>query len=52
METSLIGKALTFGFREYRFESYVSNFITILSNPYAYFISHLKIGLAKKSYYF
>lgn len=27
METSLIGKALNFGFSDYRFESYVSNYI-------------------------
>ena len=51
METSLIGKALNFGFREYRFESYVSNTL-ILNNSYTYVISHLKLGLARKSFFF
>ena len=51
METSLIGKALNFGFREYRFESYVSNML-ILNNSYTYVISHLKLGLARKAFFF
>tara|TARA_B100000795_G_scaffold121608_1_gene90512 strand:- start:409 stop:879 length:471 start_codon:yes stop_codon:yes gene_type:complete len=51
MEASLIGKALNFGFSEYRFESYASNFInTIL--PYVYLLNQLKFAVAKKNYFF
>ena len=50
METSLIGKALNFGFREYRFESYVSN-ILILSNSYPYLLTQLKLAFAKKAFF-
>ena len=50
LETSLIGKALNFGFREYRFESRVSN-IVHLFNPYAHTISHIKLGLARKAFF-
>lgn len=46
METSLIGKALNFGFNEYRFESYVSN----LKNNYcySYLINQINLNIAKK----
>lgn len=49
METSLIGKAIDFGSIEYRFESCVSN---MYNNSYIFFLSHLKIALARKSYFF
>jgi ribosomal protein S8 len=51
METSLIGKALNFGFSEYRFESYVSNFITSYT-PYIYLLNHLKLAFANKNFFF
>ena len=51
MEASLIGKALNFGFSEYRFESYASNSMnTIL--PYVYLLNQLKFAVAKKNYFF
>lgn len=49
METSLTGKAIDFGSIEYRFESCVSN---MYNNSYIFFLSHLKIALARKSYFF
>lgn len=51
MEASLIGKALNFGFSEYRFESYASNFVNTLI-PYVYFLNQLKFAAAKKNYFF
>lgn len=51
MEASLIGKALTFGFSEYRFESYASNFINNII-PYVYLLNQLKFAAAKKNYFF
>ena len=51
METSLIGKALDFGSREYGFESHVSNFIVRI-NAHAHFLNHYKIATSKKHLYF
>lgn len=50
LETSLTGKALDFGFREYRFESCVSKFFMI-TNRYSYTINHIKFTLARKALY-
>lgn len=51
MEASLIGKALNFGFSEYRFESYASNLMNNIL-PYVYLLNHLKFAVAKKNYFF
>lgn len=51
METSLIGKALDFGSREYGFESHVSN-ITVNINSVAHLVNHFKFSTQKKSLYF
>ena len=51
MESSLIGKALDFGSREYGFESHVSNFMVRI-NAHAHFLNHYKISTSKKSLYF
>ena len=51
MESSLIGKALDFGSREYGFESHVSNSITKI-NSLAHFVNHFKIATNQKSLYF
>lgn len=48
METSLTGKALNFGFSEYRFESYVSN----IKKNFLHFITKFKINVAKKNIFF
>lgn len=50
METSLIGKALNFGFNDYGFESRVSNITTINWNSYV--LNHLKLNILKKNFYF
>jgi ribosomal protein S8 len=50
LETSLTGKALTFGLKEYGFESRVSNLIN--NNPYNELINHIKFNYAKKSLMF
>lgn len=46
METSLIGKALNFGFNEYGFESRVSNIQ--FNNAYQQLINHIKLNLNKR----
>lgn len=51
VETSLIGKALSFGLREYGFEPCVSNKVHFI-NPYAYTYSHYRINVAQKKIYF
>ena len=51
MESSLIGKALDFGSREYGFESHVSNTITRI-NALAHLMNHFNIATAQKSLYF
>lgn len=50
VETSLIGKALSFGLREYGFEPCVSKMHFI--NPYAYTYNHYRINVAQKKIYF
>ena len=47
METSLIGKALDFGSRQYGFESRVSNYQMSL-HPYTHFLNHLKLASFRK----
>lgn len=46
METSLIGKALNFGFNEYGFESHVSKIN--YTHDTAYLINQIKIGMLHK----
>lgn len=46
METSLIGKALNFGFNEYGFESRVSNLKNLYC--YSYLINQINLNIAKK----
>lgn len=46
METSLTGKALDFGSREYGFESRVSNMHLI--NPYSHFLNQVALGSSRK----
>lgn len=50
METSLTGKALVFGPREYGFESRVSNFM--ITNQHSYFLNQLKLGSSGRKYFF
>lgn len=50
METSLTGKALDFGSREYGFESRVSN--RMIENQYAYIFNQLQISAKGKRYSF
>lgn len=50
LETSLTGKALDFGSREYGFESRVSNFLQ--TNQYSYLLSQLKLGSQSRRYHF
>ena len=50
LETSLTGKALVFGPREYGFESRVSN--NIIRNSHAYFLNQLKLSSSGRRYYF
>ena len=45
METSLTGKALDFGSKEYGFESRVSK---IKYNSYAYVVNHLNLAMSRK----
>lgn len=52
LETSLIGKALTFGFREYRFKSYVSNRIVYFKNTYILLLNRLKLAFIKNNFFF
>lgn len=52
MGASLIGKALNFGFRECRFDSYAPSLIKLLALPYSYTINHLKIAVRRKAFYF
>lgn len=47
METSLIGKALDFGSKEYGFESHVSN--TMYNYAWNYVINHLQLNSSKKN---
>lgn len=47
METSLIGKALDFGSRQYGFESRVSNY-PMSQHPYTHFLNHLKLASLRK----
>ncbi len=47
METSLIGKALNFGFNEYGFESHVSNLT--YNYAYSYTINMINVNSAKKN---
>lgn len=48
LETSLIGKALNFGFNEYGFESRVSN----IHYPLIFLLNHIKLSSAKKKFKF
>lgn len=50
METSLIGKALNFGFNDYGFESRVSNMS--YNYKFSYIINLIKINKAKQRLYF
>lgn len=50
METSLTGKALVFGPREYGFESRVSNLM--ITNQQSYFLNQLKLGSSGRKYFF
>ena len=50
METSLTGKALDFGSREYGFESRVSN--NMIENQYAYIFNQLQISAKGRRYSF
>lgn len=50
METSLTGKALDFGSREYGFESRVSN--NIIENQYSYIFNQLQISSKGRRYSF
>ena len=50
MESSLIGKALVFGPREYGFESHDSKMTPF--NPLVHFLNHFRFAVSKKSLYF
>lgn len=49
LETSLIGKALDFGPREYRFESCVSKYVSL--NSYSNFLNQFSLCLLRKHIY-